>query len=229
MDTFLRGRAEDLPLVVGSVKANLGHTEPTAGLAGLLKAILILEQGIIPATPTHKSLSPDIAAVLGDSLVQIPTKNTPWPKGMLKRISVNTTGYGGTDAHVVVDHLDEVFTPVQKSSSSTAVSTAPKIFTISHRRPDALKDTAHALRRSLTQKWARKSGTLLSDLAFTLSRRSQWDYRMSFSASTQSELLENLDQIAKGVNRLDTAGTQPALCFAFTGMSSSFTVILSKH
>jgi acyl transferase domain-containing protein len=71
MDTFLRGRSKDLPLVVGSVKANLGHTEPTAGLAGLLKAILVLEQGIIPATPTHKSLSPDIAAVLGDSFVQV--------------------------------------------------------------------------------------------------------------------------------------------------------------
>jgi len=237
MDTFLRGRSKDLPLVVGSVKANLGHTEPTAGLAGLLKAILVLEQGIIPATPTHKSLSPDIAAVLGDSLVQvgyafsltcfcprisllrtqIPTKNTPWPKGILKRISVNTTGYGGTDAHVVVDHLDEVLPSVQNMTSSTAVSAGPRIFIISHRRADALKDTAQALRRSLTQKWARESETLLSDLAFTLSRRSHWDYRMSFSASTQSELLENLDQIAKGVNRLGIAGPQPALCFAFTG------------
>jgi acyl transferase domain-containing protein len=77
MDTFLRGRAKDLLLVVGSVKANLGHTKPTAGLAGLLKAILVLEQGIIPATPTHKSLSPNVANVLRDSLVQIPTKNTP--------------------------------------------------------------------------------------------------------------------------------------------------------
>lgn len=222
MDTFLRDRAKDLPLVVGSVKANLGHTEPTAGLAGLLKAILVLEQGIIPATPTHKSLSPDVAAVLGDSLVQIPTKNTPWPKGMLKRISVNTTGYGGTDAHVVVDHVDEVVPPVQNATSSTTVSTTPKIFTLSHRRADALKETAQALRRSLTQKWARKSETLLSDVAFTLSRRSHWDYRMSFSASTQSELLENLDQIAKGVNRLDTAGPQPALCFAFTGQGAQW-------
>lgn len=145
---------------------------------------------------------------------------------MLKRISVNTTGYGGTDAHVVVDHLDEVLPSVQNATSSTAVSTGPKIFTISHRRADALKETAQALRRSLTQKWALKSETLLSDLAFTLSRRSHWDYRMSFSASTQSELLENLDQIVKGVNRLETAGPQPALCFAFTGGLSLSTRII---
>ncbi|KAH7110810.1 polyketide synthase [Dendryphion nanum] len=222
MDTFLRGRPKDRPLVVGSVKANLGHTEPTAGLAGLLKAILVLEQGIIPATPTHKSLSPDVAAVLGDSLVQIPTKNTPWPEGMLKRISVNTTGYGGTDAHVIVDHLDEVVPSVQNATSFAAVSTGPKIFTISHRRADALKETAQALRRSLSQRWAQKSETLLSDLAFTLSRRSHWDYRMSFSASTRPELLENLDRIAKGVNRLEAAGSQPALCFAFTGQGAQW-------
>ena len=136
---------------------------------------------------------------------------------MLKRISVNTTGYGGTDAHVVVDHLDEVLPPAQQVTLSTAASTGPKIFTISHRRADALKETAQTLRRSLTQKWVRKTETLLSDLAFTLSRRSHWEYRMSFSASTQSEPLENLDEIAKGIHRLDTAGPQPALCFAFTG------------
>ncbi|USP79169.1 polyketide synthase [Curvularia clavata] len=222
MDTFLRGRSKDLPLVVGSVKANVGHTEPTAGLAGLLKAVLVLEQGVIPATPTHKSLSPDVAAVLGDSFVQIPTKKTPWPKGILRRISVNTTGYGGTDAHVVVDHPEEVVPSLQNGSSPAAVTIGPKLFTISHRRADALKETANALRRSLAQKWARNSETLLSDLAFTLSRRSHWDYRMYFSASTQTELLENLDQIAKGVNRLETAGPQPALCFAFTGQGAQW-------
>lgn len=222
MDTFLRDRSKDLPLVVGSVKGNLGHTEPTAGLAGLLKAILVLEHGIIPATPTHKTLSPDIAAVLGDSLVQIPIKNTPWPKGILKRISVNTTGYGGTDAHVVVDHLDEVLPAVQSTTLSTTTSTGPRIFVVSHRRVDAVKDTAQALRRSLTQKWARDSKTLLSDVAYTLSRRSHWDYRISFTASTQSELLENLDQIAKGVNRLSIAGAKPAICFAFTGQGAQW-------
>lgn len=137
---------------------------------------------------------------------------------MLRRISVNTTGYGGTDAHVVVDHLDEVLSSAQIIPSPTAISAHSRLFVISHRRAEALKDTAQALRRSLTQKWARQNETLLSDLAFTLSRRSHLDYRMSFSASTHDELLENLDQIAKGSNRLAIAGSQPALCFAFTGM-----------
>ena len=73
-ETFLQDRPQDVPLVVGSVKGNLGHTEPCAGLAGLLKAVLILEKGVIPPTPTHKSLSPDLAEVLGDSSVQVSLK-----------------------------------------------------------------------------------------------------------------------------------------------------------
>jgi acyl transferase domain-containing protein len=61
---------------------------------------------------------------------------------MLKRNSVNTTRYGGTDAHIIVDHLDEVVPSFQNAKSFAAVSTGPRIFTISHRRADALKETA---------------------------------------------------------------------------------------
>jgi acyl transferase domain-containing protein len=56
---------------VGSVKANLGHTEPTAGLAGLIKSVMILEKGVIPPTPTHQQLSQDVAVALEGSIIQV--------------------------------------------------------------------------------------------------------------------------------------------------------------
>ncbi|KAK4503143.1 hypothetical protein PRZ48_006570 [Zasmidium cellare] len=224
MDTFLRGRSQDMPLAVGSVKGNLGHTEPTAGLAGLLKAILILEKGLIPPTPTHKSLSPDVADVLGDSRaqVQIPTKNCPWPDGVVRRISVNTTGYGGTDAHVVIEHLDETLPRTTNAPRDVVVGNHPRVFVISHNRAEALKETAQGLHRFLSQRWAPKRENLLRDLAFTLFRRSQLDYRISFTGSTLPEVLEKLDSIAKGVNRVEATGLPPAICFAFTGQGAQW-------
>lgn len=69
-NTFCNGRVYSQPLVVGSVKANLGHTEPTAGLAGLIKAVMILEKGVIPPTPTHQQLSQDVADALEGTVIQ---------------------------------------------------------------------------------------------------------------------------------------------------------------
>ena len=70
-ETFCKGRIYSQPLIVGSVKANLGHTGPTAGLAGLIKAVMILEKGVIPSTSTHKQLSQDLVATLGDTIIEV--------------------------------------------------------------------------------------------------------------------------------------------------------------
>ena len=84
-------------LRVGSVKTNIGHTEAAAGIAGLIKAILMLRRQAVPASLHFTRLNPHID--LGDAPVEVPTAFTP---AALDCIGVSSFGFSGTNAHVVV-------------------------------------------------------------------------------------------------------------------------------
>ncbi|KAI1817163.1 hypothetical protein GGS20DRAFT_582671 [Poronia punctata] len=99
---FGSARSEDDPLYVGSIKSNIGHLEGSSGLAGIIKGMLVLEKGIIPPNAVFESLNPGIDAELFH--LRVPTDCVPWPatEGP-RRISVNSFGFGGSNAHVVMD------------------------------------------------------------------------------------------------------------------------------
>ncbi|KAJ8116684.1 hypothetical protein OPT61_g1936 [Boeremia exigua] len=98
---FRSSRNKDEPLYVGSIKANIGHLEGGSGLAGVLKAIMMLERGAIPPNANFEKPHPDIDTDFYH--VRIPTEVVQWPTEGLRRISVNSFGFGGTNAHVVID------------------------------------------------------------------------------------------------------------------------------
>ncbi|TAQ91354.1 hypothetical protein B7494_g345 [Chlorociboria aeruginascens] len=89
------------PLFVGSIKPNIGHLESASGIAGLVKAILMLENGKIPPNLNLQILKTTLN--LTDSRVTIPSKLEPWAEGAPHRISVNSFGYGGTNAHAILE------------------------------------------------------------------------------------------------------------------------------
>lgn len=96
------GRPVDRPLLIGSVKSNLGHLEAAAGIAGLIKTVLALQDGRIPAT-LHADRPSSIIpfADLGLRLVNRPC---PWPEGRgTRRAGVSAFGFGGSNAHVVLE------------------------------------------------------------------------------------------------------------------------------
>ncbi|KAK8008836.1 Type I Iterative PKS [Apiospora marii] len=101
-ESLCQQRSAESPIYVGSVKTNVGHLEGCAGVAGMIKSILSLEHGIIPqhlnfqAPGSHRI---DFA----EWKVKVPQKNTKWPVDGLRRASVNCFGFGGTNAHVIVD------------------------------------------------------------------------------------------------------------------------------
>lgn len=90
-----------IPLYVGSVKTNIGHTEGASGLAGVIKAVLSLEKGVIAPNLHFKTPNPQID-FKGWNLC-VPTELTPWPHEGQRRVSINSFGFGGTNGHVILD------------------------------------------------------------------------------------------------------------------------------
>ncbi|KAL5338239.1 hypothetical protein BJX70DRAFT_215652 [Aspergillus crustosus] len=86
---------------MGSVKANIGHLEGASGLASLIKAILIVERGIIPPSALFEKLNPAIEADRFN--IVIPTASVTWPDKGLRRVSVNSFGFGGSNSHLILD------------------------------------------------------------------------------------------------------------------------------
>ncbi|KAI0124108.1 hypothetical protein BJ170DRAFT_735829 [Xylariales sp. AK1849] len=99
--TLARGRQSRKRLLVGSCKPNIGHTEATAGLAGVIKGILALESGLIPPNIYFHAANPAIP--FDEWGVSVPTQLTAWPSQSLRRMSACSTGYSGTNAHIVLD------------------------------------------------------------------------------------------------------------------------------
>ncbi|KAL7935483.1 fatty acid synthase S-acetyltransferase [Trichoderma chlorosporum] len=101
-DVFTEWRSVDSPLYVGALKTNIGHLEATAGVAGLIKAIGVVERGIIPANLHMERVNPKIPAT--EWHLKFPTENTLWPgSAALRRASVNTFGFGGSNVHAIID------------------------------------------------------------------------------------------------------------------------------
>ncbi|KAI1496579.1 putative polyketide synthase [Biscogniauxia marginata] len=96
----------DQPLLIGSIKPNLGHSEPASAMSQIMKAVLALEHGEIPATIGIKNFNPVID--FEGARVKVVTEMVPWPSNVLKRVSINSFGYGGANAHCIIDHPDLV-------------------------------------------------------------------------------------------------------------------------
>ncbi|CZR50579.1 uncharacterized protein PAC_00453 [Phialocephala subalpina] len=98
--TFGKTRSEDTPIYVGSVKTNIGHLEGCAGLAGLIKATLVVERGQIPPLAGFEKANPRLR--LKEWKIALPETLTAWPTSGIRRASVNSFGYGGANSHVLV-------------------------------------------------------------------------------------------------------------------------------
>jgi acyl transferase domain-containing protein len=94
--TFGQSRDVEDPIFVGSVKTNIGHTEPVSGIASVIKTCFALRDGLIPPHLNYEV--PHKSIPLKKWHMQVATSLTPWPKDKLLRASVNNFGYGGTNA-----------------------------------------------------------------------------------------------------------------------------------
>ncbi|KAF2728283.1 reducing type I polyketide synthase [Polyplosphaeria fusca] len=100
-ETFRSSRQPNQPLYVGALKSNIGHLEGASGIAGVIKTILVLEKGIIPPNANFVNINPRIDPE--GLCITLPNKAVPWPAYGLRRASVNSFGFGGTNAHIILD------------------------------------------------------------------------------------------------------------------------------
>nr|URT29632.1 AmpB [Beauveria felina] len=103
---FAPERSADDPMLIGSVKSNVGHGEGASALASVMKVVLSLEKGAIPPVFNLETRNPNID--FDGAKVQPVTEVTPWPEGRLQRASINSFGYGGANAHCIIDHVKNV-------------------------------------------------------------------------------------------------------------------------
>ncbi|MEU3049766.1 beta-ketoacyl synthase N-terminal-like domain-containing protein [Streptomyces sp. NPDC006984] len=131
------GRANaGAPVLLGSAKANLGHTESAAGVLGLLKAVLSLRHRAVPPVAHFTALNPRID--FAGTGFRVPTALEPWPSGAGVYAGVSSFGMSGTNAHVVVGALPEPEPPAVPAAPVTG-------FEVSARTPDALRTWAALL------------------------------------------------------------------------------------
>ncbi|KAK9502678.1 hypothetical protein O3M35_011399 [Rhynocoris fuscipes] len=125
-DVFCKGRNNG-PLLLGSVKSNMGHSEPASGLCSLAKVLIAMESGIIPSNLHFKSPNMDIPG-LSDGRLQVVDRNWKWDGGIA---AVNSFGFGGANVHVILKSNP-------KPKSSPCKDNIPRLVAISGRTQDAV-------------------------------------------------------------------------------------------
>ncbi|RLK57949.1 SDR family NAD(P)-dependent oxidoreductase [Actinokineospora cianjurensis] len=189
------------PIAVGAVKANIGHLEPAAGLAGLVKVLLCLAHKEIP--PLAGFENPGAHVDLSAGVLALPTEVTPWSGPRVAGISA--FGMGGTNAHIVV----EEHVPSRQPGRSTGEQVVP----VSAHTPQALARRAEALARFLS------SGTVdAGSVAFSAAvGRAHLAHRIAVLGHSPAELAEGLRKAAtspgsvwRGTTAVTTPDSTPA-------------------
>jgi phthiocerol/phenolphthiocerol synthesis type-I polyketide synthase B len=123
-----KGRPADRPLLIGSVKSNVGHLEAAAGIAGLAKAVLAVSRGVVPPNRDYRDPNPHIP--FAKLRLKVVAEPTPWPADAERRIAgVSSFGFGGTNAHVVIESAPQPESAVLQPDSDS-VSSHPPVTTL---------------------------------------------------------------------------------------------------
>jgi acyl transferase domain-containing protein/acyl carrier protein len=215
------GRTSATPrCAVGSVKTNIGHLEAAAGIAGLIKVVISLNEGEIPPHLHLENVNPQIA--LEHSPLVIPTERCSWPSGVERRYAgISSFGFGGTNAHVVLEEP-----PVAPVCDEVRVERPYHILTLSARTEIALKELASRFGAHLRKHPAELPG----DVCFTANTgRNHFTQRLASVASSSENLSRQLDAFLNGnpaaglLTGRSEINHQPRIAFLFTGQGGQKT------
>jgi acyl transferase domain-containing protein len=154
------GPADDPWCALGSVKGNIGHADSAAGIAGLIKTVLALREGVLPASLHAAEPNPELK--LDGSAFRLVTRTEPWQADGVRRAGVSSFGMGGTNCHVI---LEAPPAPALSASARPAPDDRAHLLLVSGATARACRDTAHVLAGGIA---ARNAPAELADIAHTL-------------------------------------------------------------
>ncbi len=214
-DVLAAGRPASSRCFVGSVKTNIGHTEGAAGMAGVLKSVLALQHGEVPASLHLQELNP--AVPWAELPFEIPRQRVAWAKTAEPRLAgVSGFGITGTNAHIVLEEA-----PVQNAARTPERDVLPLI--LSALTPAALSALAAAYADALSAEPARS----LVDVCATAARhRAALDHRAVFVAADRAAFIDKLRRFATGdataADALNRAGAVRRIAFVFSGQGGQW-------
>lgn len=205
IESVLKGkRSSDHPLWIGSVKTNIGHLEAAAGVAGLIKVILALQNETIPPHIHFHEINPLIN--LRSISANIPVEPIPWKQGKKPRVAgVSAFCLGGTNAHVVLEEAPQIAKKTDEKERPL------HLFTLSAKSEKALQDLMEKYRVYLS-----KHPELdVADVAYTANiGRAPFEYRFHAIVADRKELLEALNKKENVISKVPPQVSPIAFRFA---------------
>ena len=226
-----QNRAENSPLHIGSVKTNFGHLESAAGIAGLMKVVVSLQQQQIPPHLHLKTPNPHIP--WHKLSIEVPTRLTPWDHtGNSRLAGVSSFGMSGTNVHIVLEE-----SPASKTTAVDESTVGPDGLSSERERPYHLLTLSAKSKPALTDLCSRYQlllsqhpGMSLADICFTANTgRSHFEHRTAVVATSNQQLQEQLHSIVSNVNvstdsisEVNSHQHPPKVAFLFTGQGSQY-------
>ncbi|MET8824116.1 type I polyketide synthase, partial [Streptomyces rochei] len=200
--TYGQDRPEDRPLLLGSIKSNIGHAQAAAGVAGVIKTVMALRHGVLPKSLHIDRPSTHVDWTAGD--VRLLTETTAWPEtGRPRRAAVSSFGISGTNAHTIIEQAPEADEPVPVAEPEAAPAVVP--WPVSAKSPEAL-DAQLARITSVT-------GPTPLDVGLTLAtERSTFEHR--------AVLLASVDGVGEPVEVARGRAVERRLSLLFSGQGS---------
>ncbi len=230
---LMQDREPDQPCWIGSAKTNIGHLEAAAGIAGLIKVVLSLQNKEIPPHLHLKQLNPYIR--IKNTPIQIPTELQKWSTGEEPRLAgVSSFGFGGTNAHVILEETPSSVNIYQLPVTSEGrTERSHHILTLSAKCEKALQELAQRyeefIENNSTASSSQRSALRCADICYTTNTgRSHFNHRLAIVAESTETLHQQLKAFETGkdlpgiVKGQATSKKSPKIAFLFTGQGSQY-------
>ncbi|MFE5208782.1 SDR family NAD(P)-dependent oxidoreductase, partial [Streptomyces sp. NPDC056600] len=222
ISVYGQGREVERPLLLGSLKSNIGHAQAAAGVGGVIKMVEAMRHGVVPGTLHVDAPSPHVDWSAG--AVELVTEAVGWPeRERPRRAAVSSFGISGTNAHVILEQAPEDSHPVTEGPERDGVCPGALPLVLSAHTPEALRGQAARLKAYLE---TRPGADLASAAVALTTGRAHLEHRAVVMADDRDRALPALAALASGTEAADLVrgrATSPVRsAFVFTGQGSQY-------